>query len=60
LAQAGLFLSHGNFYAQQLVKGLGHANDGLARAGCAIYSTADEVERLLEEIRCIQHEVESA
>ena len=60
LAQAGLFLSHGNFYAQQLVKSLGHANDGLARAGCAIYSTADEVERLLEEIRCIQHEVESA
>lgn len=60
LSQAGLFLSHGNFYAQQLVRALGHEEDGLVRAGCAIYSTADEVERLLEGLKRIQREDESA
>jgi selenocysteine lyase/cysteine desulfurase len=28
---------------------LGHAKDGVVRAGCACYTTREEVERLIEE-----------
>ena len=45
LAERGLFLSHGNFYAATVVKRLGV--EGLVRAGCACYTTAEEVERLI-------------
>ena len=45
LAERGLFLSHGNFYAATVVKRLGV--EGLVRAGCACYTTEEEVERLI-------------
>jgi cysteine desulfurase family protein (TIGR01976 family) len=44
-ASEGLFLSHGDFYAQTLVERLGVP--ALIRAGCAAYTTDEEVERLL-------------
>jgi cysteine desulfurase family protein (TIGR01976 family) len=50
LARRGLFLSSGDFYAWTVVQRLGHAEDGLVRAGCAIYTTEDEIERLLEGV----------
>lgn len=43
----GVFTSHGDFYASTVVADLGLAPDGLVRAGAAIYSTADEVDRLV-------------
>jgi len=30
---------------------LGDERDGLVRAGCAVYTSADEVERLVEGVR---------
>jgi cysteine desulfurase family protein (TIGR01976 family) len=51
LAQDGIFASHGNFYATGVAGRLGHARDGLVRAGCACYTTADEVDRLIEGVR---------
>ncbi len=51
LADRGLFLSHGNFYAMTVVERLGQAPDGLARAGCACYTTSEEVDRLLDALR---------
>ena len=45
LAERGLFLSHGDFYAATLIRELGI--EGLVRAGCACYTTDDEVIRLL-------------
>jgi len=49
----GLFLSNGDFYATTIVARLGHADDGVVRAGCACYSTLGEVERLIEAVaRC--------
>jgi len=50
LSKKGLFLSHGDFYAATVVERLGLAPEGLLRAGCACYTTADEVERLIEGV----------
>jgi cysteine desulfurase family protein (TIGR01976 family) len=50
LARKGLFLSHGDFYAATVVKRLGLGAEGLVRAGCACYTSADEVERLIEGV----------
>ncbi len=41
------FVSHGDFYASAVVERYGKADGGLVRAGCACYTTDDEVERLL-------------
>ncbi|HEV2803075.1 MAG TPA: cysteine desulfurase-like protein [Pyrinomonadaceae bacterium] len=46
LAARGLFLSHGDFYAATVVERLGLGVEGLVRAGCACYTTDEEVERL--------------
>jgi cysteine desulfurase family protein (TIGR01976 family) len=48
LAEKGLFLSHGDFYAYTLVERLGV--EGLIRAGCVIYTTEDEIDRLIESV----------
>ncbi len=49
-AGRGLFVSHGDFYAQTVVRRLGHEDDGLVRLGCAAYTTGDEVERVLAAV----------
>ncbi len=51
LAESALFVTDGNFYAATLVSKLGHAEDGVVRAGCACYTTDDEVDRLIEGVR---------
>src|SRR5438552_15410107 len=51
LAERGVFLSHGDFYAMTIVERLGLAPDGLVRAVCACYTTAEEVDRLLACVR---------
>ncbi|MFO0952390.1 MAG: cysteine desulfurase-like protein [Isosphaeraceae bacterium] len=50
LAARGVFVSHGDFYASTVVERLGQAEHGLVRVGCACYTSADEVERLLEAV----------
>jgi cysteine desulfurase family protein (TIGR01976 family) len=46
LANRGVFVSSGDFYATTVVERLG-LRDGLVRAGCACYTTEDEVDRLI-------------
>ncbi len=46
-----VFVSSGDFYAWTVVRRLGHGADGVVRAGCACYTTEEEVERLLEGVR---------
>jgi cysteine desulfurase family protein (TIGR01976 family) len=55
LAELGLFLSHGDFYALTVVERLGLAKEGLVRAGCGVYTTIAEVERLVEGVRSLAH-----
>jgi cysteine desulfurase family protein (TIGR01976 family) len=50
LAARGVFLSHGDFYAATVIERLGLESEGLVRAGCACYTTRDEVERLIEGV----------
>ena len=53
LADRGLFLSHGDFYASTAVERLGRSRDGLVRIGCACYTSDDEVGRLIEGVRAV-------
>jgi len=50
LAARGVYVSNGDFYATTVVARLGQSEDGLVRAGCACYTTAEEIERLLEGV----------
>lgn len=47
---AGAFLTHGNFYAAALVKRLGQELEGMVRAGIALYTTEEEVDRVVEGV----------
>ncbi|HYB54389.1 MAG TPA: cysteine desulfurase-like protein [Thermoanaerobaculia bacterium] len=51
LAERAVFVSSGDFYAKTVVERLGHAVDGVVRAGCACYTTDEEIERLVEAVR---------
>jgi len=51
LADEGVFVSNGDFYATTLVERLGQGRDGLVRAGCACYTTEEEVARLIDGVR---------
>ena len=51
LAERGLFVSHGTFYAATVVEKLGVAEQGLVRVGCSVYTTIDEVRRVVEGVK---------
>jgi cysteine desulfurase family protein (TIGR01976 family) len=51
LAERGMFVSHGNFYAATVVERLGLGAEGLVRAGCACYTSTEEIERLADGVR---------
>ena len=50
LGQRGIFAWHGNFYALPVTETLGLEPEGLLRIGLLHYNTAEEVDRLLEEL----------
>ncbi|MEP6687755.1 MAG: cysteine desulfurase-like protein [Gemmatimonadales bacterium] len=51
LAGVGVFVSNGDFYATTVVERLGLSQHGLVRAGCACYTTTEEIDRLVEGVR---------
>jgi cysteine desulfurase family protein (TIGR01976 family) len=51
LANKGVFVSNGDFYATTVVERLGLTPHGLVRAGCACYTTTDEIDRLIDGVR---------
>ena len=53
LARRAVFVSNGDFYATTVIERLGHADDGVVRAGAACYTTAEEVDRLLEGVAAL-------
>jgi cysteine desulfurase family protein (TIGR01976 family) len=50
LARAAVFVSHGDFYASTVIERLGVTDRGLVRAGCACYTTPDDVDRLIDAV----------
>ena len=52
-AEQGVFAPNGNFYAATAAERMGVSASGWLRAGCACYTTADEVERLVGGVRAI-------
>ena len=50
LANRGLFVSHGDFYAATIMERLGVGPDGVVRVGCSVYTTADEIERVVRSV----------
>ena len=53
LVRRGIYASNGDFYAQSVAERLGRGADGFVRAGAACYTSADEVERLVDAVRTI-------
>ncbi len=53
LAQDAVFASNGNFYATTVIERLGQSRAGFVRAGCACYTTDEEVDRLVQSVRRI-------
>ncbi len=51
LAERALFASHGDFYAATLIRELGV--EGVVRIGCAVYTTEQEIERLLAAVASV-------
>jgi cysteine desulfurase family protein (TIGR01976 family) len=50
LAGDAVFVSSGDFYAAGVAARYGLAGEGLVRAGCACYTTAEEVDRLVDGV----------
>jgi len=53
LAQSGCFVWSGDHYAYEVMQRLARQRDGLVRIGFVHYNTADEVDRVLSEIRSL-------
>jgi len=54
LAERGIYVWHGNYYALETMKALGHQNDGgMVRIGIAHYNTAQEIETLLHALQTL-------
>ncbi len=53
LAEQAVFVSNGDFYATTVIEKLGHAADGIVRAGAACYTTPGEVERLIAGVAAL-------
>lgn len=54
LVAPGIFVSNGDFYATTLIERLGLAGRGAVRAGCACYTTAQEIDRLLAGVEALR------
>lgn len=54
LAEAGVFVWHGNFYALPLTETIGVEPEGLVRIGLLHYNTSEEVDYLLSVLKTIQ------
>jgi selenocysteine lyase/cysteine desulfurase len=54
LANEGIFVSNGDFYASVAVARLGLGGPGLVRVGCACYTTVSDVDRLIHSVTSLR------
>lgn len=53
LAERGIFVWHGNYYALSLTEALGLEPEGMVRIGLLHYNTAAEIDRLIEALAAL-------
>ena len=53
LADRGVFVSNGDFYASTIVERYGLMPQGFVRVGCSCYTSEDEVARLIDGVRAL-------
>jgi cysteine desulfurase family protein (TIGR01976 family) len=53
LVHEGLYCSHGDFYAATIARRLALGADGAVRVGCACYTNAAEIDRVVDAVRRI-------
>ncbi len=53
LARRAVFVSNGDFYATTIAERYGVGTGGFVRAGCACYTTEEEIDRLIDGVRAI-------
>jgi cysteine desulfurase family protein (TIGR01976 family) len=53
LANRGVFVSNGDFYAATIVERYGLAPQGFVRVGCSCYTSEEEVVRLIDGVRAL-------
>lgn len=53
LGEQGIFVWSGDYYARELMEGLGHGARGMVRVGLAHYNTGAEIERLGDALYAI-------
>ncbi|MBA3889479.1 MAG: cysteine desulfurase-like protein [Gemmatimonadaceae bacterium] len=53
LAARGVFVSNGDFYASTIADRYDQVHDGFVRVGAACYTTAGEVDRLIEGVQAL-------
>ncbi len=53
LANEGLFVSNGDFYATTVMERIGRESDGVVRVGASCYTTAEEVERVVNAVKAL-------
>ncbi|HEX4947502.1 MAG TPA: cysteine desulfurase-like protein [Blastocatellia bacterium] len=51
LADKGVFVSNGDFYALTVAEKMGLAEDGFVRVGCACYTTEEEIDRVIAGVQ---------
>jgi cysteine desulfurase family protein (TIGR01976 family) len=54
LANRGVYVSNGDFYAATVIERLGLAPQGLVRVGCSCYTTETEVQRVIDGVRALK------
>lgn len=50
LAPLGLYVSNGDFYAVTVIERIGQSANGVVRAGCACYTSDEEIDRLVAAV----------
>jgi cysteine desulfurase family protein (TIGR01976 family) len=53
LVGLGVYASNGDFYAKTVAERLGRGEDGFVRAGAACYTSAEEIDRLINGVRTL-------
>jgi selenocysteine lyase/cysteine desulfurase len=51
LVSRGVYASNGDFYAKTVAERLDRGDDGFVRAGAACYTSAEEVDRLIDGVK---------